>query len=204
MTTPMAPAGSSAAVSPVQVSLDSPLEIDRWKAIINPIMAIPHLIFLYILSAVLGFITFVAWFSILFTGEYPPGMFDFAVGVMRYQWRVYTFYMFMREPYPSFTVMSGPDDPGDDPAKFSMPRPQNLSRGLIFFKGILSIPVFFVLFIYGIGAYISLIIAWFTVLFTGRWPENQRNYILKVVRYAYRAMTYYDLMTDVYPGFSVQ
>jgi hypothetical protein len=203
MTTPMAAAPS--AVNPVQVSLDSPLEIDRWRAIINPIMAIPHLIFLYILTAVLGVITFIAWLSILFTGEYPPGMFDFAVGVLRYQWRVYTFYMFRRESYPAFTVVNGPNDPGDDPAKFSTQLaspPRN--RMTVLFRFLLCIPVFVVLFVYGIGAYISLIIAWFTVLFTGTWPESQWNFVLRVVRYAYRAVTYYYLMTDVYPGFSVE
>lgn len=202
MTTPMAAA--PAGVNPVQVDLDSPLEIDRWRVIINPIMAIPHLIFLYILTLVLGVITFFAWLSILFTGEYPAGMFDFAVGVLRYQWRVYTFYMFRREAYPAFTVVNGPNDPGDDPAKFSTqlaPPPRN--RMTVFFRLLLCIPVFLVLFVYGIGAYIWLIIAWFTVLFTGRWPENGWNYIMKLARYGYRAVTYYYLMTDVYPGFSV-
>ncbi len=202
MTTPMA---AGAAASPVHVSLDSPLEIDRWRAIINPIMAIPHLIFLYILSAVLGIITFIAWLSILFTGEYPAGMFDFAVGVMRYQWRVYSFYMFRRESYPAFNVPPGPNDPGDDPAKFSTqlaPGPRN--KMTVLFRYFLCIPLFIVLFVYGIGVLVYLVIAWFTVLFTGRWPENGWNYIMKVVRYGYRVNTYYNLMTDLYPGFAVE
>lgn len=200
MTTPMAQAPATA--PPVQVSLDSPLEVARWRVIGNPIMAIPHIIFLYILQLALGIVTFIAWWAILFTGEYPQGMFDFAVGVMRYQWRVGTFYAFMREPYPAFNVASGPADPGDDPAKFAMPYPTKLSRGLIFIKWLLSIPVFIVLFVYGIGAYIGLVIAWFAVLFTGKWPEGLRSYILGVARLAYRASTYYNLMTDIYPGFS--
>src|ERR1700734_2726098 len=108
MTTPMAPTPASA----IQQDLNAPLTVARWRVTGNPIMAIPHFILLYILGAVLGVITFIAWFAILFTGNYPPGLFDFAAGVMRYQWRVGTFYLFMRESYPAFGLPSGPGDPG--------------------------------------------------------------------------------------------
>ncbi len=200
MTTPVSSAPASA--SPVQLELDAPLNVARWRVIGNPIMAIPHIIFLYILNAVLNVITFIAWFAILFTGEYPSGLFDFAVGVMRYQWRVGTFYLFMREPYPAFAVPSGPSDPGDDIATFSMSRPEKLSRGLIFVKWLLVIPVYLVLVVLGIGAYIVLLIAFFAVLFTGKWPEGLRNYVIGVARLAFRLNVYAYLMTDVYPGFS--
>ena len=202
MTTPMAPA--PAGTGPFQLGLDAPLKVARWRVIGNPIMAIPHIIFLYILSAVLSVITFIAWFAILFTGKYPPGLFDFAVGVMRYQWRVGTFYLFMREPYPTFGLPSGPTDPGNDPATFSILRPDKLSRGLIFIKWLLVIPVYFVLVVLGIAAYIALVIAFFAVVFTGKWPEGLRRYVVGVTRLAYRVNVYTYLMTDVYPGFSTQ
>ena len=59
------------AASPVRVSLDSPLEINRWSPIVNVIMAIPHLIFLYILTLALEIVTFIAWFAITLS---PPTM----------------------------------------------------------------------------------------------------------------------------------
>ena len=193
------------AASPVHVSLDSPLEINRWSPIVNVIMAIPHLIFLYILTLVLEIVTVIAWFAILFTGEYPPAMFDFATGVLRYQWRVYSYFWFMREEYPSFTLTSGPQDPGDDPAKWSIDRPpQTRAKMTVLFRLLLVIPALIVLYIYGIGALICLVIGWFTVLFTGAWPEGPKSFVMKVVRYAYRVNAYYLLMTDLYPGFSVE
>lgn len=190
--------------SPVQIDLDSPLEIANWRAIGNPIMAIPLMVYLYVLQIVVGVISVIAWFSILFTGEYPESMFDFVVGVMRFQWRASTYYLFMREPYPTFTLENQLADPGGDPASLSMTRPQNLSRGLIWIKWLLVIPAYFVLFVYAIGAMVALVIAFFTVLFTGKWPESWRNYVIRVARYSYKVTTYYNLMTDVYPGFTVE
>jgi hypothetical protein len=201
MTTPVMPLASA---SPVEVALDAPFQVARWRVIGNPIMAIPHIIFLYILSLVLNVITFIAWFAILFTGNYPPGLFDFAVGIMRYQWRIGTFYLFMRETYPAFAVPGGPADPGDDPATLAISRPDKLSRGLIFIKWLLVIPVYVVLFVLVLGAYVVLLIAFFSVLFTGKWPEGLRRYVIGVARLAYRMNTYTYLMTDVYPGFSTQ
>jgi len=62
--------------------------------------------------------------------------------------------------------------------------------------------VYVVLVVLGIGAYIVLLIAFFAVLFTGKWPEGLRNYVIGVARLAYRMNVYAYLMTDVYPGFS--
>ena len=123
---------------------------------------------------------------------------------MRYQWRVGTFILFMREPYPAFGLPSGPGDPGDDPAMFSIVRPERLSRGLIFIKWLLILPVVIVLFVLGIGAYVALVIAFFAVLFTGKWPEGLRSYVIGVARLGARLNAYHYLMTDVYPGFSTQ
>jgi hypothetical protein len=191
-------------VHPVQMDLGSPLAVARWRVIGNPIMAIPLALYLYLLSIAVSVVTFIAWFAILFTGKYPESMFGFAAGVMRYQWRLGTFYLFMREPYPTFSLVTTTADPGDDPATFSIPYPQKLSRGLIFIKWLLVIPVLFVLFVLGIGAYVVLLIGFFAVLFTGKWPEGMRKYMIGVARLSFRANAYTNLMTDVYPGFSTQ
>lgn len=193
----------SMVASPVRLGLNAPLEVENWRVIGNPILAIPHYLKLIVLIIGLGFTTFIAWWQILFSGVYPESKFNFAAGVMRYQWRVTTFQLFMRNDSPSYEVVKTLDDPGDDPATYSMVYPQNLSRGLIFVKFITAIPVFFVLAAYGIVAYVGFIIAFFTVLFTGKYPENWRDYTIRWARLQYRATAYIYLMTDVYPGFSM-
>jgi hypothetical protein len=169
----------------------------------NPIMAIPHFIYLALLGIVLGIFTLIAFFAILFTGAYPRGMFNFSTGVVRYQWRVVSFALFMREPYPSFSLPSGERDPGSDPATFSIPYPQKLSRGLPFAKSYLIYPNYIALFFLLVGAYVVLVLAWFAVLFTGKWPEGMRKYVVNVMRWNFRISTYVLLMTDAYPPFSL-
>jgi hypothetical protein len=51
-----------------------------------------------------GFVTFVAWWVIIFTGKYPEGMFDFMVGYMRWMTRVSGYEMFMTDKYPPFST----------------------------------------------------------------------------------------------------
>jgi hypothetical protein len=95
------------------------------------------------------------------------------------------------------------DDPGTDPARLSVQYPDHLSRVMIFFKGILLIPHFLALIVLGIGAYIAGAIAFFAVIFTGKWPQGLRDYVVNVVRWGFRVQAYMLLMTDVYPPFSL-
>ena len=91
------------------VHLDIPYpdegELNRFMPIVKWILAIPHLIALYVLSLIVLVISFIAWLSILIVGRYPRGMFDFTVGVMRWSNRV-TAYAFVltTDRYPPFRL----------------------------------------------------------------------------------------------------
>jgi hypothetical protein len=50
---------------------------------------------------------------------------------------------------------------------------------------------------------VVLVLAWFAVLFTGKWPEGMRKYVVNVMRWNFRISTYVLLMTDAYPPFSL-
>ena len=65
-------------------------------------------------------LTFIAFFIILFTKEYPESLFNVMVMCERYQYRVMSYAMFLREPYPPFTFETVTHDPGDDPSKLSV------------------------------------------------------------------------------------
>ena len=91
------------------VHLDIPYpdegELNRFMPVVKWILAIPHLIALYVLSLIVLVISFIAWLSILIVGRYPRGMFDFTVGVMRWSNRV-TAYAFVltTDRYPPFRL----------------------------------------------------------------------------------------------------
>jgi uncharacterized membrane protein HdeD (DUF308 family) len=88
----------------VTYEVDYPEDLNRWLPLIKWLLVIPHyivLLFLFIAAAVVGFI---AWFAILFTKRYPRGMFDFVVGVNRWNLRVSAYAILLRDEYPPFSL----------------------------------------------------------------------------------------------------
>ena len=63
-------------------------DINRWMPIVKWFLAIPHYVVLFFLDIAMVGAVIVAWFAILFTGQYPRRMFDFVEGVMRWNNRV--------------------------------------------------------------------------------------------------------------------
>jgi Domain of unknown function (DUF4389) len=97
---------------------------------------------------------------------------------------------------------SGPPSPQYE-AALEISYPHELNRWLPFVKWLLLIPHFIVLFFVGIAAFFVLVFAFFAVLFTGRWPRGAFEFLVGTLRWAYRVVTYYHLMTDAYPPFSL-
>lgn len=188
---------------PVTAGLNAPLEIARWRVIGNAILAIPHWIVLYVLRLVSEVAAFIAWFAILFTGRMPEGLGTFIAGVERYQWRVISYVAFLREPYPSFSIPSGYPDPGDDPAWMQIAPARGYNRAAVFFRFVLAIPQLVLGFFLGIAVYAAVVVGWFAVLFTGRWPVGLRKFVLDVAFWSIRFNAWYFLLADPYPPFAI-
>jgi small-conductance mechanosensitive channel len=188
---------------PLQLELDAPLVVARWRPLVHWLLIIPQAIVVYALAIVQNIIWILSFFAILFTGRMPESFFGFMAMTHRYQWRVGSYYLFMREAYPPFEFQTVGQDPGDDPARLNIQAAPKLSRGLIFVKWLLAIPHFIVLFFLGIAVYVVAIIAFFAVLITGQWPESLRAFVIGVMRWSYRVSIYVYLMTDQYPPFSL-
>ena len=82
-------------------------------------------------------------------------------------------------------------------------RQEEYSRFMPLIKWLLAIPHYIALLVLGIGALVVIIISFFAVLFTGRWPEGMFNYVVGVHRWAFRVIAYTDLMVDPYPPFTL-
>ncbi len=188
----------------VRLDLEAPNKIARWRPFVHWLLAIPHFIISYALSVLTFAITVVAFFAILFTKRYPEGLFKFAVMSARYNYRVMSYVMYMREPYPPFEFPTEFEDPGDDPARLSIAYPQELSRWLPFVKWLLAIPHYFVLFILYFGVLFVWVVSFFAVLFMGKYPEGLRSFMVGVFRWYHRVSAYTALLTDQYPPFSLQ
>lgn len=81
-------------------------ERDKLSVGLRIIFAIPHLIVLWVLGIAWTVTTIIAWFAILFTGNYPRGLYDFGMGVFRWSVRVESYVLLMRDEYPPFSLDS--------------------------------------------------------------------------------------------------
>jgi len=192
---------------PTHLSLAYPDGIARWRPLVHWILVIPQFIVAGVLSWIRQILTIVVFFSVLFTKRVPQGIFDFMTMTMRYEWRTYSYYLFMREDYPpfDFTAVTDADDPTlpDDPARVGIAYPDELNRWLPLVKWLLIIPHLIVLAFLYIGVFFVTIFNFFAVLFTGRFPQGPFGFILGVARWSLRVQAYMSLMRDEYPPFTV-
>jgi hypothetical protein len=86
------------------VVLDPPLQRDRATIAVRLLLAIPHLLVLFFLGIGWLITTVIAWFAILFTGEYPLALYPFGVGVMRWMLRVEAYLLLLVDEYPPFEL----------------------------------------------------------------------------------------------------
>ena len=79
--------------------------LNRWLPLVKWLLAIPHYIVLFFLDIGAFFVVVAAWVSILFTGRYPRGMFDYVEGVIRWQTRVLAYAVILvTDEYPPFSL----------------------------------------------------------------------------------------------------
>jgi len=80
-------------------------DLNRWLPLVKWFLAIPHYVALIFLSIAAVFATIFAWFAILFTGRYPKDLFDFVVGVSRWNLRVAAYaFLLTTDEYPPFSL----------------------------------------------------------------------------------------------------
>ncbi len=163
---------------------------------------IPHYFVLFFVSIWGAILQFVAFWVILFTGRYPQSMFEFQVGLLKWTVRLSARAYNVSDGYPSFGI-KGTDEFTD----LNVPYPEKVDRGLVllrFFLGLfyVIIPHYFILAFRGIWVGILAFVAWWVVLFTGRYPDYMHNWVVGQVRWQMRIMLYMQYMTDKYPAFT--
>ncbi len=173
--------------------------------LIKGILLIPHFVILYFLQIVASIVYFIATFAILFTGNYPRGLFNFYLGYTRWTANVYGYFFSAYDKYPPFSM----DSQDGYPLSFSVDYEGSRSRLLNFpilgliIKLILLIPHLIVVYFLVLIAMIVLLIAQFAILFTGSFPEGMHKFMIGVGRWSTRINAYAYALTDKYPPFSL-
>lgn len=89
---------------PADFTVAYPERLSRGLIFVKWLLAIPHMIVLYVLALVANVLTFIALLALLFTGRYPQGIFDFVLGVNRWNYRVGAYLFLLRDEYPPFRL----------------------------------------------------------------------------------------------------
>jgi hypothetical protein len=137
---------------------------------------------------------------ILFRQKYPKWWFDWNLALSRFSYRVSTYILLLRDEYPSTDQ--------EQAVHLNLIYPDaehQIGRGWPLIKWFLAIPHYVVLFFLFIAVFVCWIIAWFAILFTGRYPKGIFDFIVGVQRWALRVSAYaFLLVTDKYPPFSLE
>ncbi len=183
-------------------------ERNRLTVAFRAILAIPHLLLVGdptedvgggVIGTAASVVAIISWFAIVFTGRQPRGLWDFNNFYMRWRGNALAYMALLRDEYPPF----GPGD-GSYPASFAVDAfPETRNRWSVGLRLIYAIPQFIVLFFLGIAWLVTVIIGWFAILFTGRYPEGLYTFGVGYVRWSLRVEAYVLLMRDEYPPFSL-
>ena len=204
---------------PARLAVDEPESLDRVTTAFRIILIIPIAIILGILTdsgttafetddgewvtttgtSIVGALFFVTLLMILFRRRYPKWWFDFALELSRFSARVTAYFALVTDRYPSTVEEQSVHLDIDYPDV-----ERDLNRWLPLVKWFLAIPHYIILFFLWIGAFFAVVIAWFAILFTGRYPKGLFDFVVGVGRWSLRVYAYaFLLVTDRYPPFAL-
>ena len=200
---------TSSASYAARLTVDYPERLDRLTTFFRMIWILPVAFVLSLVSvtgdgarsggAVLGGLWVAIALMIAVRMLYPRWWFDFARELTRFGARVGAYFALLTDRFPS-TV-----DEQSVHLEIDYPDVQrDLNRWLPLVKWILAIPHYVVLVLLIIGAIVAIVIAWFAILTTGRYPRPLFDYVVGVGRWSLRVNAYaFLLVTDRYPPFSL-
>jgi len=201
---------------PVQLSIDYPdRNLNRLTSFFRIFTVIPIVIIICLLTsgnyggtaeggesyqyAAAGAVFLPLVLMILFRKKYPKWWFDWNVALTKFSTRVCAYFGLLTDVYPSTDE--------EQAVHIEIPYPDTkneLSRGMPLIKWLLAVPHYIVLFFLGIAVIVCVVIAWFAILFTGRYPKGLFDFVVGVSRWSLRVDAYAFLLTiDRYPPFSL-
>jgi len=203
-----------------RLNIDYPDKLDRLTTFFRLIWIIPILIILSLLTAsgnetvitetgeqvvntgggISGGLWFATILMIVFRLRYPRWWFDFARELTRFGWRVVSYLALLTDRYPSTVEEQSVHLEIDYPDV-----ERDLNRWLPLVKWLLAIPHYVVLIVLWLAAIVAVVLAWFAILFTGRYPRSLFDFVVGVGRWSLRVGAYaFLLVTDRYPPFSLR
>ena len=208
------------AAYPARLQVDYSAQYDRVKTLFRVVLIIPIAIIYGVLTAgvaqtvydqsgravsttsggIASGLFLATLLMILFRRRYPRWWFDFALELARFGARVGAYFVLLTDEYPS-TVE-------EQKVHLEIDYPdveRDLNRWLPLLKWFLALPHILVLLLLSVAAFFAVLISWFAILFTGRYPRGLFDFVVGVGRWWLRVQAYAILLvTDRYPPFSLR
>lgn len=203
---------------PARLDIDYPERLSRVKTLFRIILVIPILFVAALVTGSFvgvetasetandlikgfavtgGVLSLATLLMLLFRRKYPRWWFDWNLELMRFTTRVGAYLGLLRDEYPSTDEQQAVHLDLDYPDAA-----QDLNRFLPLVKWLLAIPHYIVLVILTVAVAVVTVIAWFAIIFTGRYPRGMFQFVVGVYRWSLRVQAYaFLLTTDRYPPF---
>ena len=183
---------------PIQLSVDYPdRNLNRLTTFFRIIVILPIFVVLLALTWAAEIVILAPLLMIVFRRKYPRWWFDWNVALVKFQLRVVGFLFLLRDEYPSTDE--------EQAVHLEMPYPnveEDLNRWLPLVKWILAVPHYIAIAVLFVISVVLMLISWFAILFTGRYPRGMFNFVVGTMRWSTRVEAYaLILVTDRYPPF---
>ena len=189
---------------PASLQIDTPGRIANWRPLVHWLLLIPHYVVLSVLTAVSLIVGLISWIVILLTGKLPAGLAGYQAMNLRYSTVVGAFFNFLTDQYPPFDFDTSLADPGRSQTSVSLsPALEGRNRLTVLLRIITIIPAYIFSLVMVVISAVCVLLGFFAVLFTGRWPDGLRKLVVGSHIVNLRYYTYGLLLTDEYPPFSI-
>jgi len=181
-----------------QIAFDVPYVEPRNRLTVafRLILAIPHLILLGLWQHVTEIAAVIHWFIIVFTGKRNDSLWSFTDSYVGYMSRVNGYTGILFDEYPQFFT-----DSSGVPVQYALaPQAEPANRLTVGLRFIWAIPALIIAAALSIAGFVVSVIAWFAIVITGKMPQGQFGFLVKVLRYVLQTNAYVLLLTDTYPA----
>lgn len=179
---------------PVQLEFADDLSRPRLLVFFRFLLALPHLVWLTLWSALALLAALAGWLVAPFPGRLPGPLHRFLAAYVRYATHVTAFLFLIGGPFPGFVGAEGsyPVDVRIDP-------PTRQGRWSLVLRGFLVLPAFFLSAAYSGIMFMVAVLGWWSSMVRGRMPEGMTNLGAVSLRYQAQTWGYALLLTGRYP-----
>lgn len=205
---------------PVDVEIAAPRRQNRWTVAFRIVLALPAALLAGALMsgsartygsgygiALAGVAAFLGWFAALAKARMPRGLRDLVAYAISYSAQLDAYLFLLTDRYPNSDPQTAlaelPLRPAD-PVQLEVADELQRSRLTVFFRALLAIPHLIWLVLWGIAAFVALILNWIVTLFAGRSPQALHDFLGAYLRYQIHVTAYLFLIAARYPGFTGQ